>query len=67
MLLVLSRVNTRSKISNPIQTVAEIFSEPELQFQKYFTDLSASAKKISVYKNLFNRTVDELLPNLQWK
>lgn len=27
MLLVLSRVNTRSKISNPIQTVAEIFSE----------------------------------------
>lgn len=61
------RVKTSSKISNRIQIVGGIFSEPELQFQKYFTDLSASEKKISGYTNLFNCVIEELLPNLQWK
>lgn len=51
VLLVLSRVKTRSKISNPIQVVAGKLSKLELKFQKCFNDLNARAKKISVYKN----------------
>lgn len=51
----------------PHKFAANTFSGLKLEFQQHFLDLDASVKKISIFQNLFNCTIEELPPNIQFK
>lgn len=54
-----------AKSQFPKKFAADIFSELKLQLQQRFLDLDASAKKISIFQNPFNCTIEELPSELQ--
>lgn len=47
-----------------VNLLACIF-QPQTVFQQHFSDIDASAKKVSVFQNPLNCAPEELLPNLQ--
>lgn len=65
ILLVLSKVKTRSKISMHTQICNRYILQAQLQFQQCFSDLISSAKETSTYQNAFSCAIEEPPPNFQ--